>query len=212
MAKYDDMGHGDADGNYNDKQGRDRETRDYGDRMLQDRSQQASPPTGGAAPVDSRAPVEERVPGGGKQASFADISRITHNEMNPLMRAALDALIPGGSWMASGLNALGVKYGGGMGGGGFSGNPDRETGYSKRNGDMLAQALMAAPNSATPNQQQMQQQNQQMYYTYPDGSRVNMNSDPFSPTAAYETAANGYGNIDWFKALMGNANTGQINW
>lgn len=219
MAKYDDMGHGDADGNYNDKQGRDRETRDYGDRMLQDRSQQASQQMGGAAPVDSRAPVEERVPGGGKQAGFADISRITHNEMNPLMRAALDALIPGGSWMASGLNALGVKYGGGMGGGGFSGNPDRETGNSKRwtgnaSPDSLANALMGKSNSATPNQPQSQPQNSQLYYTYPDGSRVPMNGDPFSPTSAYDTGNNGYGNgnIDWFRALMGNAGNGQINW
>lgn len=211
MAKYDDMGHGDADGNYNDKQGRDRETRDYGDRMVQDRSQQASQPTGGAAPVDNRAPVEERVAGGGTQAGFMDRFRVNRNEMNPLVRGALDMLMPGGSMLGAALQSLAP---GGASFGGQGPNPDRDMGSDRRGGNALANALMANPNSATPNQQQSQQQNSQLYYTYPDGSRVPMNGDPFSPTSAYDTANNGYGNgnIDWFRALMGNAGNGQINW
>ena len=202
MAKYDDYGQGDADGNYNDKQGRDR---DSGGRSSSGASQDTS--------QSNPAPVEERVAGGGSQAEFMDRFRFNRNEMNPLMRGVLDVMMPGGSLIGAALQSL--SPGGGLSGGGMADNPDRETGYSKREGgNALANALMATPNSATPNQPQSQQQNSQLYYTYPDGSRVPMNGDPFSPTSAYDTANNGYGNgnIDWFRALMGNAGNGQIYW
>lgn len=200
MAKYDDMGHGDADGNYNDKQGRDR---DSGGRSASGVNQDTS--------QSNPAPVEERVAGGGTQASFMDRFRVNRNEMNPLVRGALDMLMPGGSMLGAALQSLAP---GGASFGGQGPNPDRDMGSDRRGGNALANALMANPNSATPNQQQSQQQNSQLYYTYPDGSRVPMNGDPFSPTSAYDTANNGYGNgnIDWFRALMGNAGNGQINW
>lgn len=200
MAKYDDYGHGDADGNYNDKQGRDRDSGGRaGSGATQDTSQ------------SNPAPVEERVAGGGTQAGFMDRFRFNLNEMNPIARGALDMLMPGGSMLGAALQSLAP---GGASFGGQGPNPDRDMGSDRRGGNALANALMANPNSATPNQQQSQQQNSQLYYTYPDGSRVPMNGDPFSPTSAYDTANNGYGNgnIDWFRALMGNAGNGQINW
>ena len=112
-------------------------------------------------------------------------------------------LIPGGSWMASRLNALGVKYGEGMGGGGFSFNRPVKPGIANRNSDMLAQSFeIAAQIALHANQQQMQQQNQQMYYAYPDGSRVNMNSDHLAQQQRMKQQQTDMETLIGFKALM----------
>ena len=87
---------GDADGNYNDKQRADRETRDYEGRMNKDRFQAAIFVFRNSARKSAgmARPGGRTSPAGGKQASLP-IYQNYHNEMNPLMRAALDALIRG---------------------------------------------------------------------------------------------------------------------